>query len=185
MSDQPQPTNTEATTASIEHKMRERLDALTEEQQEQLSKALFPETHTAKVTLCDKERMLRPLPVKFSRQINVKLSQFQKLVAEGQSDTKVVDIDLLDTMLETCTVLATFYEWEDVLEKIVEEEIYMPELQELLVQQTYLQDTNDFLLMPLRILVVVMQQAEIEMIHLQNTFSGLRSSNITSVPSTS
>ena len=165
---------TEATTLGIEHQMRERLDALTSEQKQQLTQALFPETHTTKVTVCGVERELRPLTIKYSRMLSVKLQQFQDKVSEGQDENKVVDVDLLDTVIDAVKVLCTFYEWSDVLEKVEEEDCQLEELQHLLVQQVNLQDANDFLLMPLRVLVVVMQQAEIEMIHLQNTFSGLR-----------
>lgn len=167
-------TQTEATTASVELQMQERLNQLSSDQRKQLSLALFPETHTDQVTVCGKERKIRPLTVKYSRQLNVKLQAFQDLVQESKDDTKVVDVDLLDTILEAVVVLATFYEWEDVKQKVADEDCYLPELQTLLVQQANLQDMNDFLLMPLRILVVVMQQAEVEMIFLQSTFSGLR-----------
>jgi hypothetical protein len=178
-------TATGASSAVAEAQMQERLEALTDEQKGQLSKALFPDTHTEKVTVCGKDRTLRPLTIKYSRQLNVKLQGFQDKVAEGEDSSKVVDIDLLDTVLEAVNVLCTFYEWEDVLQKVADEDCELTELQGLLVQQVNLQDMNDFLLMPLRLLVVLMQMAEIEMFHLQSTFSGLHSANITSVPSTS
>lgn len=167
-------TNNEAVAAMAEAKMRERLDSLTDEQKQQLSKALFPSTDTRKVTLLGEERELRPLTIKFERQLNVTLQAFQDKVKEGEDPTKVVDIDLLETVLDASKILATFYGWDDVKGKIEEEDVHMEELQALLVIQSQLQESNSFLLMPLRILVVVMQQAEIEMIHLQSTFNGLR-----------
>jgi len=173
-------TATEATTAAVEHQMQKRLNDLSEEQQSQLSKALFPSTHTEKVTLMGKERTLRPLTIKFGRQLNVVLQSFQSKIAASADDNVVVDIDLLDIVIDAVRVLATYYEWDDVKEALDAEDCLLPDLQGVVVQQIALQEANDFLLMPLRVLVTVMQQAEIEMLHLQNTFSGLRSSSTTS-----
>lgn len=167
------PTPTEAAALTAERQMRERFDALSDDQQKALSKALFPQTHTGKVTVLGKERTLRPLTIKYARQLNAHLQAFQDKVSEGADEEKVVDLDLLDTVLSACTVIAQFYGWEDVLKAVEEEDCELTEMQGLVVAQTNLQDSNDFLLMGLRLLVVVMQQAEIEMTHLQNTFRGL------------
>ena len=160
---------------TIELDITEGVEALTPEQREQLSASLFPDTHTDKVMVLGKERLLRPLPIKYSKQINVLLSSFQKMVAASQSGVaaEAIEIDLLTHVVGVCGVLAKFYEWEDVQAALDEEEMQLKELQSLIVHQVHLQEMNDFLLMPLRVLVGVMQQSEIAMIRLQSIFSGL------------
>lgn len=157
----------------LEQEVRAQVGTLTAEQQEQLSKALFPDTHTDKVTLCGKERTLRPLTIKCAKQISVLLSEFQKTVEGSQGSGVTIDVDLLDYVMGCSKILADYYGWEDVLEKIDEEDLLLSELQALVVHQMHLQEMNDFLLVPLRVLVNVMQEAEIAVIRLQTMFSGL------------
>ena len=171
-------------TAVIEDAMTVNFRSLTEEQQALLSKALFPSTHTDRVTFCGKERTLRPLTIKWSKQIHILLEPFHQSVAssgvrEGETDlSKVQDevdkseLDLLEMLTDVARVLVTFYKWAGVEEKIDEEDILQEELQDLVNCQLRLQRSNDFLLMGLRVLVGVMQQAEIQAVKLLSMFSG-------------
>lgn len=170
----PDLTNSTARAFQINEHIAGRTKILTDEQRQQLSQALFPDTHTDKVTLVGKERTITPLPVKVSRKLNAMLQGLQAKLEEGEG-VKVVEINLIDSVLEVADCLASFYGWEDVIEAIKEEEVMLPELQSLIVQQLTLQEMNDFLLMPLRLLVGIMQQAEIEMLNMQSIFSGLDS----------
>ncbi len=157
---------------ALEAHISERTQILTEEQRKMLSKALFPESHTDKVSLLKKERFITPLPIKISRKISTLLSDFQAKVEGAEVSTNAVDLDLLTYLLEISKTLAEFYKWEDVLEALQTEDLTVTELQHLIVQQLNLQETNDFLLIPLRVLVGIMQQAEIEMVNMQSIFSG-------------
>lgn len=168
----PDLTNATAQAFQINEHIAGRTKILSAEQRAQLSQALFPETHTDKVMLVGKERTITPLPVKVSRKLNNMLQGLQAKLEEGEG-VKVVEVNLIDSVLEVGLCLSEFYNWEDVTEAIKEEEVMLPELQALIVMQLTLQEMNDFLLMPLRLLVGVMQQAEIEMMNMQNIFSGL------------
>ena len=171
-------------TATIDAAMSVSFQSLSEEEQALLSKALFPSTHTDKVTFCGEERTLRPLTIKWSKQIHILLEPFHQDVAasgvkEGETDLSKVqeqvdksELDLLEMLTSVARVLVTFYKWEGVAEKIADEDIYQEELQDLVNCQLRLQGSNDFLLMGLRVLVGVMQQAEIQAVKLLSMFSG-------------
>jgi hypothetical protein len=169
-------TNTAEQAQAVEQAVVHSVNALTDEQRDQMSKALFPDTHTTTVMLLGEKRTLRPLPIKYSKQINALLSEFQSIVkasAEGADAESAIELDLLEHVVGVSGILATFYGWPEVQAAIDEEDVMLGDLQSLIVHQMHLQEMNDFLLMPLRVLVGVMQQAEIEMIRLQSIFSGL------------
>jgi len=157
---------------------------LTADQREMLSKALFPDTHTDTVEVLGVKRTLRPLPIKWSKQMHALLAPFHEgleaaeITAEGTNIEKVKEVvanelDLLSLMLSASEIIATYYKWEDVLEALKSEEVLSDELQALIVVQQNLQKANDFLLMGLRMLVGVMQQAEIQSVRMLSMFSGL------------
>lgn len=177
-------TNAAEETATIDSAMVVQFHSLSEAEQALLSKALFPSTHTDKTMLCGQERTLRPLPIKWSKQVHVLLMPFTRDVEasgvkEGETDLSKVreqvdrsELDLLQLLVDVSLILAKFYKWDDVTEKIEEEDVYQEELQALVVTQLNLQKANDFLLMGLRVLVGVMQQAEIQAVKLLSMFSG-------------
>lgn len=168
--------------------------ALSEEEQEQLSKALFPDTHTDEVEVLGVERTLRPLPVKYARKVHSLLHPISTAVEEAGTEKKSkkkgtdLDTQLLDGCLKAAKVLCDFYgeEWADLKEALATEEIQFDEVQALLVQQAALQKANDFLLTPLRIVVGTMRFAEVAAIQYMSTFNGLHSlNNITALLSSS
>ena len=164
---------TESTTLAV--------SLLSDEQREMLSMALFPDTHTNIVRVLEKERTLRPLPIKWAKQVHAVLAPFHEAiekagVKEGDTDLSKVEetqteVELLELLIRVGRVLATYYKWEDVVEALDEEELTVEELQELVVTQQNLQSANDFLLMGLRVLVGVMQQAEIQSVRMMTTLT--------------
>lgn len=163
------------TAQNIEQSVIQRTKILSDEQRKNLSKVLFPDTHNSIITLLGKERELRPLPIKISRKLSEQLNAFQIKLEKGITDTATVtDINLCDHLMSTVHTLAEFYEWDDVLADLeIGDHLTTTDLQRVLVEQTHLQETNDFLLIPLRVLVGMMQHTEIEMLNLQSIFSGL------------
>jgi hypothetical protein len=175
--------NASARAADLEDGKTLALKLLTIEQREMLSKTLFPDTHNDSVDIFGKSRALRPLPIKWSKQVHAMLRPFHEAVEsrgvtdQDQDFEKLEEIqteaDLVRLLLNVSGVIADFYQWADVKEAIQTEDILIEDLQALVVRQTNLQNTNDFLLTGLRVLVGVMQQAEIQSVKYQNMFSGL------------
>jgi len=147
-------------------------EELTEEQNALLSKALFPDTHTTEIEAVGKTRTLRPLTIKFSRQIHSELQPMRNKIAEGirNKDGTTVDVDqeTLDSLKKVCMVLCEFYgdSWNDIKVAIETEDIDIYELQLMAMTQQYVQGANDFLLLPLRLLLKVSQLQEIVTIKL-------------------
>lgn len=150
--------------------------ALTDEQREQLSKALFPDSDTTSVTVYGKTRELTPLPLKYSRQINSKLTAFNTALKKAQAggDAEVTEEQLADGLVSVAKIIATKNDWSDLQEALEEEEVLMDEIQALVVCQTEVQQRNDFLLTPLRVLVTLLRKREILTVTLlQSTNFGL------------
>jgi hypothetical protein len=140
------------------------LEQLSDEQQEKLSKALFPRTHTSKVTLCGKQRELHPLTVKYSRRLHEAAKPFAGKIIQANQSKEVfeLDDDLTIVLFDCAKVLVEVYgeQWADVKAKLEEEDVLLEELQGLLVAQQELQQANDFLLAPLRLAIKLMQVRE-------------------------
>jgi hypothetical protein len=136
---------------------------LTSEQRSQLSKVLFPDTHTDKVKLLGKERTLRPLTIKFSRRIHEALLPFNDKARKASEDETVfrLDGDIVEALYSAARILSEYYGWEDVPKAVAEEDVMIDELQLLVNVQQRLQGDNDFLLAPLRVLIKLMQTREI------------------------
>ena len=137
--------------------------SLTAEQRSQLSKVLFPDTHTSTVDFAGAQRILRPLTIKFTRRLDSALLPFHEKVRKA-AESEIpfqVDQDIVDALYIAVGILAEFYGWTDVPKKITEEDVLLEELQILVVQQQHLQGDNDFLLGPLRVLIKFMQTREI------------------------
>jgi len=161
----------------VDEAVEQGLAELTPEQQEQLSKALFPDTHTEKVMVLGKERTLKPLPLKFSREINARLKPFNDKLKQAQQggDAETTEQELADDLVAVAEILAKRYDFEDVVAGLKEEELTVDEIQAFVVTQVNLQQKNDFLLTPLRFLVGLLQRREIAMVQLQNQFQSIGS----------
>ena len=154
--------------SGIENKLDEAMQLslknLTDEQQEQLSKVLFPETHTETVDLCGKSRQIFPLTAKYARKIHVQAKPLmeQAIKANEGEDVLVLDEPLLECLYNTSLTIAEAHDdWGDVVKKIKEEDVVIEELQNLIVQQEALQGANDFLLTPLRLALKLMRTREV------------------------
>ena len=145
-------------------------------EKEKLSYALFPETHTKSVQVLGKERILRPLTIKYSRIVNKLLEPYMdrlsKTAVEGSEEAATgVPMDLILTSLfRVVKSMADFYgnEWEDIKIAIESEDIALVEMEGVVVQQSHLNTVNDFLLVPLRTLIRMMQLQEIRNVRLES-----------------
>lgn len=161
----------------VEDAVSQGLGELTPEQMDQLSKALFPDTHTDKVEILGIERVLKPVPLKYSREINARLQAFNDNLkaAQGGAEVNVSEDQLANDLVGCATILAKRYGFEDIVTGLAEEELTVDEVQAFVVTQVNLQQKNDFLLTPLRFLVGLLQRREIAMVQLQalqSTVSG-------------
>lgn len=176
---------------------------LTEDMQSQLSYALFPDTHTTEVDVLGKKRTLRPLPLKYSRlvhSITKPISQKMQDEAERQQRYRtradylasvgeafedfppVSEMDgyTVEALMSVVLILCDYYKWDDIKEDIEtgmenENSLRLRDLQSICSVQTQIQEASDFLLDPLRIIIIAMQQLEIMRV-LQSTRSLRRSS---------
>lgn len=148
--------------------------SLTPEEESNLSKVLFPDIHTNSVTILKKPRELRPLTVKWARKLRAIMQPYaQKLDAATKNPNNIdVDLDLLDGIKGAAKIIAEVYGWEDVVLAIDEEDLTTGELQALVATQVQLQGENDFLLIPLRVAIMVMQAVEIQNRRYRNIFGG-------------
>lgn len=158
------------------------LFGLSKEDQAGLSKALFPEIDTREVTICGIKRSIRPVPIKYSKRLKELITPIaEKLTAALNNPTDAtpvhVDDEILAGLTYASTVLAEFYGWADVAKAIADEDITTAELQALCAAQLSLQESNDFLLGPLRIVMLIQQQHEVGMIQFRNMLTGQPSSN--------
>lgn len=152
-------------------------DFVSAEESEQLSKVLFPDTDTTSVTLLGSERQLRPLPIKYSKQIHALLEPVGKKIAQAltlpteQEPLVGPDIpheEIVKALQEVAKVCATFYNWAEVKEAAEKEELSLSELQSLAVTQSEVSGRNDFLLGPLRLVIKALQIQEVVILKFQN-----------------
>lgn len=160
--------------------------SLSDDDAAQLSKVLFPETHIVELELLGIKRKLRPLPVKYAKAIFSQVRPLGTAILSGMKSPEVVDITA--TVCEALTVaaseIAAFYKWQDVQQALTEEEISLPEMQELIVHQQKLNGASDFLLGPLRVVIMVMQMHEVVNVKYRNLFTTQLSQKNGTVPST-
>jgi hypothetical protein len=132
-----------------------------EDVEKNLSKVLFNET-TDKVKLLDKERTLRPIPIKYAKQISAKLIPFSLEVQEAfnKQEAKDLNAGMMAALTDAANIIASFYKWDDVLKAISDEEITTAEMQSLCISQVNLNGNNDFLLRPLSLVIEMMRMIE-------------------------
>jgi hypothetical protein len=151
----------------LEQKLQQELDlslsALSSDQLSKLSAVLFPETHTDKVNLCGRMRILKPLTVKWIRKVHAASKPLAEKALKANQEQKVFDIDepLAECLFTVTGILADAYGWDDVKTKVAEEDILLEEMQDVINRQQELNNTSDFLLSPLRVLLTVMKAAEV------------------------
>jgi hypothetical protein len=151
---------------------------LSPEDQKNLSKALFPDIDTVSVSILGKERLLRPLPLKYSKIINSIVSPIvEDMEKDNKSDgpKKSYDLTLVNALKQVMKILSKFYGWGIEADLEDEENLTIAELQAVASLQVRLNGTNDFLLVPLRSIVTTMQLYEMAATQtnrvLKNTFT--------------
>lgn len=183
-------TSVEKMEAQLQALKQDALLQVEEDDYSKLSKALFPDSHTDTVELLGLKRTLRPLPVKYAKQLFELFFPFTKALDEStkgtpQESTMSLDGPILTAMFKQAEILAKYYKWDDVLKAAQEEELTLTELQSLSSVQSELNRSNDFLLGPLRIAIRLMQIAEIMNLKFQSTLSMQDSLKKSVAPSTS
>lgn len=141
------------------------IQELSEEERKSLSKVLFPDTHTNEITVGGKKRTLRPLPVKWTRQVSHILQEFNQKTS-GSEDEVASDLNMLDALIKVVRILAEYYKWDDLLDD--PESLNIGEIQSLVYTQTELNGANDFLLSRLFMLVKQMQTREVLQLRLKS-----------------
>lgn len=147
---------------------------LTPEEVAGLSKVLFPDTDTRHVNLLKQRRELTPLVIKWAKKIRAVMQPWAKKLDEAvkSPDGVDVDLDLMEALKAAALVLCEVYGWDDVKTAIVEEEVSSGEIQNLVAVQVKLQGEHDFLVVPLRVAVMVMQSVEIQQMRYRSMFGG-------------
>lgn len=155
------------------------LSTLSEDEQESLSKVLFPDTHTSTVEILKINRELRPLPVKPAQRLKALVAPIAKQIEKAMQATEKdasVDYDadgpILEILDRTANFLADFYGWEDVRAALKGDGLSMSEYQALVVAQVHVNGANDFSLAPLRTVVRLMQLTEMLAVRFTSLLSG-------------
>lgn len=160
---------------SIEEEFAKQMTQLPPELADQLSEVLFPQAFTKTVTLLSEARAIHAIPILYAKKvyeackpINVKLAK----VASGDVKIEEAENDaftgeLVAALSTVATILAEFYEWEDVKEAIKKDGLSVPEIQELAVEQREANGRNDFLLGPLHGIIRSMQMFEMANLKLE------------------
>lgn len=144
--------------------------SLLKDEKDALSKVLFPDTHIGKIVLLGKSRDLRPLTIKYARKLHAAVLPFAKQVQDLERDSVFdADVPLNEAMKSACDVIADFYEWSDVKKAVEAEDFTQAELQQLIVEQQALNGDNDFLLGPLRVIILILRGREIASMKLRNS----------------
>jgi len=150
-------------------------NTLTQDEKDNLSKVLFPNTHTKQLNILGKVRDLEPLTVKWSKQLRSAMQPYAKALETAIKDPNKVedqDMQLLDGISHCCRILCAKYGWDDIRQALDDDELTTSDLQAIAVAQLNLQGENDFLATPLRVACMVMRTAEIQSLRLQTIFSG-------------
>ena len=152
---------------------------LSPDEQANLSKVLFPDTHTKSVRLLDKDRELRPLPVKPAQRLKALIAPVTKEIEKAMSATEKdsnVDYDadkpVLEVLERTANFLADYYNWDDVRAALKAYGLTVSEYQALAVGQVHINGANDFSLAPLRTVVRLCQITEMMAVRFQSILAG-------------
>lgn len=137
-------------------------------------KVIFPELSSIKVKFLGHEIKMKPLPVKYARRLGTLIRPLMKKVAEtSQKSTKShskrskkpvssevsfedspLDDDAIDNLIDTAVILMEFYKLSDKISKdFIEDNASVTSLYQFAFTQVELNSKNDFLLLPLRMLL--------------------------------
>lgn len=119
-----------------------------------------------KVLICGSIRELRPLPIKPSRKLSSVLNRvvrgFNKIASlkpEERDATALAgqEDEVANSLVEAMLVLADYYKWPLEL-KDIEEQMSTKDIRSVLLAQAELNEEDDFLLVPLRVVLQVLSQ---------------------------
>lgn len=160
--------------SQVEASLNKLQGELTAEESANLSKILFPDEHVTSAIALGKKRELRPMTVKWARKIRACMQPYAKKLEDATKSPGTVDIDLdlLEGLYNAVKIMADYYEWEDIKAAVDEEDLTTSELQALVTAQVTLQGENDFLFIPLRVAVMIMQAVEIQNRRYRSIFGG-------------
>lgn len=155
--------------AQVEELVKGQVRVIDPKGRELLSKVLFPDTMKKTVTILGKDRELRPLVIKWAKKLEAEIRPFAEETASAitkvtelsAADIASYDIKVVDGTLRAGRILGEAYGWEDIAKACAEEEIALPEVQDLIHTQVRLNGTSDFLLAPCRMLVMLMKIPEL------------------------
>lgn len=172
MADAPQELNAQQMESSLRELIAEAIADMGDDEQAKLSKVLFPDTHKESATINGKEFKVTPVPLRISKRIQVALEDFTNnaVKAAANPSGKAFDASaaVADQIAEVAKIMCAFYaerfpegDWNQLLEDLKEENIGITEIQDLVMTQQAVQGTNDFLLVPLRLALRLMQVQEL------------------------
>jgi hypothetical protein len=118
------------------------------------------------VTVCGVERVLAPLPVKAAKRLSSVLNEVVKgfnKIANTPSEERVAtalggqEEQITDAFVSALGILAEHYKWPITI-KDIEEQMPLKEIRTAVLHQAALNEEDDFLLLPLRLVSQVLSQ---------------------------
>lgn len=192
----PTPQEVEQTNAALQQ-ARDLFGALflegVNDQEAILSKSLFPDTHTVDLEIDGRTRKLRPVPIKTSKELFLALKPFSEQYSaalKARDTVTPIDMTTVDSLRSACVILCSYYAqkepnegWDELKKQIEADEISIGELQQFAVLQERLNGSNDFLLSPLRTLLMAQRTSELLVAKTQQFYSTQGSQKSGVVPS--
>lgn len=172
MSDAPQELSTRDVESYLQDMISQAVADMGDDQRKKLSKVLYPDTHKESVEINGKTFNVTPVPLRISKRISAALEDFSEQARKAATDTKGDAFDasakVADQISEVAKIMCGFYmerfpegDWGQLLEDLKAENIGIAEIQDLVMTQQVVQGTNDFLFIPLRLAIRLMQVQEI------------------------
>lgn len=149
-------------------------------------KVLYPGTHTTQYTILGKKILLRPLPIGWAKRVCAQLVSLQDTLAKAAKtddeteSAKVLegsDIKAIDALMQASLILFKFYHVDISLQQL-EDDAAVEDLIGFCKRQLALNGENDFLLQPLRTIIVIASASGQAMKQLQNSLSTLVSQKV-------
>jgi len=132
-----------------------------EEFEAKADKVLYPDTHRKDACLLGKTISLRPLPIKYAKQINFLLEQMTAEAPDAKDGGAREDDLLIAKLCRAASIIAT-YHGEEFTPGQIEDGAGCSEIMAFCEAQVALNGENDFLLWRLRGVFQLLQRALVE-----------------------